>query len=69
MFYLTYALGRAGFRDVDLLWATVTFVIVVSVVLHGITATPLMQRLDRHRELSLSRRHHDPPDYADANAA
>src|SRR3978361_2106831 len=47
LFYLTYALGETGFAEADLLWATVTFVILVSVLLHGLTATPLMRRLDR----------------------
>jgi NhaP-type Na+/H+ or K+/H+ antiporter len=63
LFYLTYALGEAGFGDVDLLWATTTFVVLVSVVLHGITATPIMQRLDRHRELSPQPRNQEPPAY------
>jgi NhaP-type Na+/H+ or K+/H+ antiporter len=66
IFYLTYALGEAKFMEVDLLWATVAFVIVLSVVLHGITATPLMQRLDRHRDLSRYETDHTPPEYAEA---
>ncbi len=62
LFYLTYALGAAGFAEADLLWATVTFVILVSVLLHGLTATPLMRRLDRHRELTVAPRHRRPPE-------
>jgi sodium/hydrogen antiporter len=69
LFYLTYALGEAKFPEVDLLWATVTFVIVVSVVLHGVTATPLMRRLDRHRDLTQQRRHHEPPETVEAERA
>lgn len=65
LFYLTYALNEAKFADADLLWATVTFVIVVSVVLHGVTATPLMRRLDRKRELTQHPRHTEPPAYAE----
>ncbi|HSP36947.1 MAG TPA: sodium:proton antiporter [Frankiaceae bacterium] len=65
LFYLTYALGEASFPEADLLWATVGFVIVVSVLLHGITATPLMRRLDRNRELSSEPRHTEPPAYAE----
>jgi NhaP-type Na+/H+ or K+/H+ antiporter len=66
LFYLTYALGQARFPDVDLLWATVAFVVLASVVLHGVTATPLMRRLDQRRELSLQRRPHDPPEVVQA---
>ena len=32
------------------MWAIVGLVILVSVVMHGITATPIMQRMDRARE-------------------
>jgi NhaP-type Na+/H+ or K+/H+ antiporter len=46
-FYLAYAMTHAEFPDADLLWATVGFVVIVSVVLHGILATPVMQLLDR----------------------
>jgi NhaP-type Na+/H+ or K+/H+ antiporter len=69
LFYLTYALGEAKFADADLLWATVGFTILLSVILHGVTATPLMRRLDRHRELTPHPRHHDPPEYAETGPA
>jgi sodium/hydrogen antiporter len=49
-YYLAFALAMAGFGRGELLWATVGFVVVVSVVLHGITATPVMKRLDRRRD-------------------
>ena len=69
LFYLAYALNEAKFPGVDLLWATVTFVIVVSVVLHGVTATPLMRRLDRKRELTQQPRQTEPPAYAETGPA
>lgn len=69
IFYLTYALGKAKFVEADLLWATVSFVIVLSVVLHGITATPLMKRLDRNRELSKYEADHTPLEDAPANGS
>lgn len=49
LYYLAFALSRAPFDDVDALWPTVSFAILVSIVLHGITATPWMRRVDRHR--------------------
>ncbi len=45
-YYLAYATTQADFPRADLLWATVGLVVVVSVVVHGITATPVMQLLD-----------------------
>lgn len=54
-YYLAYAVNEADFPDERLLYATVGFVVVVSVVVHGVLATPVMQRVDRARE-----RHHAP---------
>jgi NhaP-type Na+/H+ or K+/H+ antiporter len=53
LFYLAYATGEADFGNHELLWATVGFTITLSVVVHGIAATPVMDRLDRWRELHL----------------
>ncbi|MGN9777336.1 cation:proton antiporter [Micromonospora sp. H33] len=50
LYYLAYATTKADFPQVDLLWATVGLVVVVSVVVHGIAATPVMQLLDRSGE-------------------
>lgn len=47
VYYLAYATGHADFPGADLLWAITGFVIVVSVVVHGVSATPVMRRLDR----------------------
>jgi NhaP-type Na+/H+ or K+/H+ antiporter len=49
-YYLSYAMTHADFPGVDLLWATVGFVVLVSVVLHGIAATPVMRLLDKSNE-------------------
>ncbi|MDW5325976.1 cation:proton antiporter [Plantactinospora sp. KLBMP9567] len=46
-YYLGYATTHAHFPDADLLWATAGLVVVVSVVVHGVAATPVMQLLDR----------------------
>ncbi|MFI9341861.1 cation:proton antiporter [Streptomyces sp. NPDC052773] len=50
LYYLAYALGQHGFpvssREV---WAVVTFTVLASVVLHGVTAGPVVTRLDRLR--------------------
>ncbi|MBQ1043258.1 MULTISPECIES: cation:proton antiporter domain-containing protein [unclassified Micromonospora] len=46
-YYLAYATSKTDFPQADLVWATVGLVVVVSVVAHGIAATPVMQLLDR----------------------
>ena len=49
VFYLAYA--GADFRtDLPWLWATVGFTVVLSVVVHGVAATPLMRMLDVRRD-------------------
>ncbi|MEW9554434.1 cation:proton antiporter [Nonomuraea sp. NPDC050783] len=51
LFYLAYALGHADFGvPPEELWAVTAFTVVVSVVLHGVTATPVMNRLDALRD-------------------
>jgi NhaP-type Na+/H+ or K+/H+ antiporter len=51
LYYLAYALERAQFADGGTLWAVVAFVVLVSVVLHGVTASPVMRRLDTSRTI------------------
>lgn len=48
-FYAAYVVVETDIPiPVDELWAVVCFVVLVSVVMHGITATPVMNRLDRY---------------------
>lgn len=51
LYYLAFALNHAPFTraEAEALWALVGFVVLVSVVVHGLTATPAMARLDRGR--------------------
>lgn len=49
LYYLSYGLGQAEFPDVDDLWIVVGLTILVSMVVHGIAATPVMQRFDQWR--------------------
>jgi sodium/hydrogen antiporter len=50
VYYLAHALNEAEFADADELWAIVAFVILVSVLVHGVSAAPLMKRVDARRE-------------------
>jgi sodium/hydrogen antiporter len=49
-YYLAYALAAASFTDAELLWATAALVVVISVVVHGVMATPVMRRIDHLRD-------------------
>ncbi|WP_089010217.1 cation:proton antiporter domain-containing protein [Micromonospora viridifaciens] len=49
-YYLAYATSHTDFAQAELLWATVGLVVIVSVVVHGIAATPVMLLLDRAGE-------------------
>jgi NhaP-type Na+/H+ or K+/H+ antiporter len=51
IYYLAYAAGHGSFGDTDLIWSVVAFIILGSIVLHGITASPVMAWLDRRREI------------------
>jgi NhaP-type Na+/H+ or K+/H+ antiporter len=47
IFYLSYALEKAEFAQARELWAILGFTIILSIGLHGILATPVMNWLDR----------------------
>lgn len=49
LFYVAYATGVASFPEERWLWSTVGFTIALSVLVHGVLATPVMRRLDRRR--------------------
>ena len=46
-YYLAFALNTARFPEADVLWATVSFVVLASVVIHGVSAAPVLRALDR----------------------
>lgn len=50
IYYLAYANGHGAFGSTDVLWSVVAFTILVSIALHGATANPVMNWLDRRRE-------------------
>lgn len=51
LFYLAYGVQNAPFVEAELLWATCAFAVILSIFVHGITATPIMKA----RELRLKR--------------
>jgi NhaP-type Na+/H+ or K+/H+ antiporter len=52
-YYLAYGLNHGDFHRWDRLWAITGFVVLCSILVHGVTATPLMARIDawRRREV------------------
>jgi len=46
-YYIAYGINHGDFGSSERLWAIVGLVVVISVIIHSITATPLMQWLDR----------------------
>lgn len=49
LFYVAYALGHGQFPEARGLWGVVALVVVGSILLHGMAATPAMAALDRRR--------------------
>ncbi|KRA59801.1 cation transporter [Caulobacter sp. Root655] len=48
-YYLAYGLNHGEFHNWGRLWAITGFVVLCSILVHGVTATPLMARIDAWR--------------------
>jgi NhaP-type Na+/H+ or K+/H+ antiporter len=59
-YYLAYAAYHAEFEGMELAWAIASFVVILSIVVHGVTAGPIMQELDRHRPRTMRDQHETP---------
>ena len=62
IYYLAYGQNQAEFEQLDVLWATASFVILASIVIHGIVAAPLI----RHVENKRAHIHHGQEDHMDS---
>jgi NhaP-type Na+/H+ or K+/H+ antiporter len=58
-YYLAYGLNHGDFHGWDRLWAIAGFVVLCSILVHGVTATPLMTRIDAWRRRKVL--HEDSP--------
>ena len=54
-FYVAFAVTHGHFEEVDRLWAIVALVVVGSILIHGVVATPAMRSLDRERKRAAAR--------------
>ena len=50
VYYLAYGINHGAFDEPIRLWGAAGLVILVSILLHGVSVTPVMKRLDRRRE-------------------
>ncbi len=62
VYYLAYGLNHMDYAGAERLWGLVALVILMSILLHGLTVTPVMRSLDRARG-----RDPDAPEDAIAN--
>ncbi|MDX5422675.1 MAG: cation:proton antiporter [Hymenobacteraceae bacterium] len=49
-FYLSFALDKVSFPEANELWSVVAFIVMVSIILHGVTATTAITFLDIERK-------------------
>jgi len=49
IYYIAYGVNHGNFGDSERLWAITGFIILASIVIHGVTATPALKRLARWR--------------------
>ncbi|MFN7101995.1 MAG: cation:proton antiporter [Pseudorhizobium sp.] len=48
-YYLAFATGQVTFGTEPTLWVTVFLIVLISIIVHGVAATPVMRRMDRNR--------------------
>ncbi len=56
LFYVAYAVLNGEFPEAERVWAIVGLVIVGSIAIHGIAATPVMALVDERRARRAGRR-------------
>ena len=54
IYYLAYALQKQTFERADLILATASLTILISIILHGVTVTPVMNLIDRRRKQGIT---------------
>lgn len=50
LYYLSYALNEEDFSGAEEIWALVALIVVMSIFVHGISSTPITDKLDEMRE-------------------
>lgn len=60
IYYLAYASGRASFKGIETVWATIFLIILISIIVHGVALTPVMRWIDRRRGVDPMKPMHAP---------
>lgn len=55
IYYLAFASGRASFEGMNIVWATVFLIILISIIVHGVSVTPVMRWSDKRRGIDSMR--------------
>jgi sodium/hydrogen antiporter len=61
IYYLAYGLNHMEVVAAERLWGIVGLVVLLSVLLHGLTVTPIMRSLDHQRGIDPDAQGHSPP--------
>jgi sodium/hydrogen antiporter len=61
IYYLAYGINHMDIADAERLWGIVGLVVLMSILLHGLTVTPIMRSLDHRRGIDPDAKGHSPP--------
>lgn len=61
IYYLAYGMNHMVIPEVERLWGILGLVVLLSILLHGLTVTPIMRSLDRHRGIDPDTNDAPPP--------
>jgi NhaP-type Na+/H+ or K+/H+ antiporter len=56
IYYLAFALQKHDFDGADTMWSTASLIVLISIILHGVTVTPMMRLIDRRQEKGVTDR-------------
>ena len=56
IYYLAYALQKPNFEKLDVVWSAAALTVLISIVLHGVTVTPMMRLIDRRQRRGIAAR-------------
>ena len=54
IYYLAYAFQKPNFEKIDVVWSAATLTVLISIVLHGVTVTPMMRLIDRRQRRGIA---------------
>jgi NhaP-type Na+/H+ or K+/H+ antiporter len=56
IYYLAFALQKHGFDGANVMWSTTAIIVLMSIILHGVTVTPMMRLIDRRQKRGITER-------------